>query len=170
MEWIIGAGLTGAALSAAATGAIFRPGRWYETLDKPSWTPPNRLFPIAWTVLYILMTWAAIRVAAGLAEGGFAPGAAGWAAAGLGFWAMQVTLNAMWSPLFFGIRRPRAALTCIGGLWLALAATILCFAQADALAAWLLVPYLAWASYAGALNLSVLRRNGPQAWGLPGAG
>jgi tryptophan-rich sensory protein len=170
MDWIIAVGLVGAAFSAATTGAVFKPGRWYETLDKPSWTPPNMLFPIAWTVLYAMMTYAAFRIASGLAAGDFAVQPAHWAAAGLAFWAMQITLNAMWSPLFFGIRQPRAALVCVGALWIAIAATILCFARVDAIAAGLLIPYLLWASYAGALNLSIMRRNAPQAFGLPGAG
>lgn len=168
MDYLIAAGLLGAAGAAAATGAVFRPGRWYETLDKPSWTPPNALFPIAWTILYAMMTYAAWRVASGLAGGAFAGPDAAAAVAGLGFWAMQITLNAMWSPLFFGIRQARAALRCLVALWLAIAVTLVLFARVDPVAGGLLVPYLIWTSYAGALNRAVLRRNGPECWGRPG--
>lgn len=165
MEWIIAAGFASAACAAGATGAIFRPGEWYESLAKPSWTPPNLLFPIAWTILYILMSIAAWRVASDLADAGADSPASNWAAAGLGFWAAQITLNAMWSPLFFGARRPRAALICIAALWFAIFGAIYCFAHADAASAWLMAPYLAWASFAAALNLAVLRLNPNHAWG-----
>lgn len=166
MDWIIAAGLAGAAASAAATGATFKPGTWYDRLDKPGWTPPKLVFPIAWTILYIAMTYAAWRVATTLAAGE-AGAQAGWGAAGLGFWAMQVTLNAMWSPLFFGERKPRGALACVAFLWLAILATLICFARVDWVAAALLAPYLVWASYAGALNLSILKRNSSEMWGRP---
>ncbi|MEY4696703.1 MAG: hypothetical protein RIT14_1131 [Pseudomonadota bacterium] len=137
--------------AAAATGAMFQPGAWYDDLNKPAWTPPNWLFPVAWTVLYLCMSAAAARVAA-------LPGTG----QALALWSVQIALNTLWTPVFFGLRRMRAGLVVLGLLWLAVAATMIAFFRADTLAGLLFLPYLAWVSVAGALNASVLRRN-PQA-------
>lgn len=168
MDWIILAGFGLSAMGAASTGAVYKPGRWYAELSKPGWTPPNWLFPLAWLVLYILIVVSGWRVASMLAFGGLSAEAAPLAVAGLAFWAAQMTLNALWSPLFFGIRQPAAALVCLVGMWLAIVATLLCFAAVDMTSGLMLVPYLIWVSYAGALNLSILRRNGSENWGLRG--
>ena len=138
----------GATFAAASTGALFPPGDWYAGLDKPSWTPPNWLFPIAWTVLYIAMAVAAARIAA-LPENGLA----------LAIWALQIALNAIWTPYFFGLRRMDLAMVVILCLWLAVAGTLATFLRLDAVAGWLIAPYLVWVSYAAALNFSVWRRN-----------
>jgi tryptophan-rich sensory protein len=134
--------------AAATTGAMFSPGPWYQALKKPSWTPPNWLFPVAWTTLYLLMSAAAARAA--VVEG---------AAFGLAFWAVQIAFNTLWTPVFFGLRRMRAALVIIGFLWLSVAATTLAFFQLDVWAGLMFLPYLAWVTVAGALNLSVVRLN-----------
>jgi tryptophan-rich sensory protein len=136
--------------AAAATGALFSPGDWYKTIDKPRWTPPDWVFPVAWTTLYICMSLAAMRVA----QSGdpSAPQA-------LGFWTIQVTLNALWSPVFFGLRRMRAALIVVALLWLAVAITMLAFFSIDLIAGLLFLPYILWVTIATALNASVLRRN-----------
>lgn len=132
---------------ASITGAVFRPGDWYRRLDKPGWTPPDFLFPLAWGLLYVLMAYAAWRV---------------WAAAGLGLalglWGLQLVLNAGWSAVFFGLKRPSVAFVELIGLWLAIAATIVAFVNIDGIAAWLMAPYLAWVSFAAALNLEIVRR------------
>lgn len=138
----------GACGAAAATGALFSPGEWYEGLDKPGWTPPNWAFPIAWTIMYVCMALAAMRVAP----------LAGSAMA-MGFWAIQVTLNALWSPVFFGLKRMRAALVVVSLMWVAVAATLFSFFRLDTVAGLLFLPYLTWVTIAAALNLSVLRRN-----------
>ncbi|WP_339947705.1 TspO/MBR family protein [uncultured Albimonas sp.] len=163
-EPMIALALAAAAVAAASTGILFQPGEWYRGLVKPRWTPPNIAFPIAWTLLYAMMVIAAFRVAAGLAGGDLPPGAEPFAVVGLCLWAAQIVLNAMWSPIFFGAHRGRAGLVCICALWLAVAATLAAFAGADAVAAALFVPYLAWATYAGALNAAILRLNPPQAF------
>ena len=150
-EPMIALALAAAAVAAASTGILFQPGEWYRGLVKPRWTPPNIAFPIAWTLLYAMMVIAAFRVAAGLAGGDLPPGAEPFAVVGLCLWAAQIVLNAMWSPIFFGAHRGRAGLVCICALWLAVAAA-------------LFVPYLAWATYAGALNAAILRLNPPQAF------
>ena len=134
--------------AAAATGALFSPGEWYRELDKPSWTPPDWLFPVAWTTMYLAMAYAAMRVA-GLPGNGQA----------MALWAAQIALNTLWSPVFFGLRRMRAAMITVAALWLAVAATLLAFWSLDLIAGLLFVPYLLWVTVASALNFSVLRRN-----------
>jgi tryptophan-rich sensory protein len=144
-----------AAFSAAAIGGLATARgvvEWYPTLAKPSWTPPSWLFGPVWTVLYAMMGIAAWRV---------------WVAAGnfrsarreLALWGIQLTLNAHWSIAFFGMRSPGTALVNIGLLWLAILATIVVFARRSRAAAWLLAPYLAWVTFAAALNAAVWRLN-----------
>ena len=168
MDLVILAGLGLAVMGAASTGAIYRPGSWYEGLSKPPWTPPNWLFPVAWMVLYVLMTLAAWRVASTLAGGGFGEAGA-LAMAGLAFWAAQITLNGIWSPRFFGIRRPDAAMIAIAPLWASVLLTTSFFVQVDWVAGLMFVPYVIWTSVAGALNYAILQRNGDEKWGLPDA-
>lgn len=144
-------GFFGACFAFSASGAIFMPGDWYEGLAKPSWNPPNWLFPIAWAVLY-----ATIAVAGWMVwrRAGFAG-----AALPLAIYGVQLLLNAGWSAVFFGLRRPDWAFAEVLLLWLSILATILAFHPVHAGAAWLLVPYLCWVSFAAVLNFSVWRRN-----------
>jgi tryptophan-rich sensory protein len=135
----------------ASTGAMFKPGAWYEALAKPLWTPPNWLFPVAWTILYLMIAVAGWLVwrEAGLAGAGPA----------LTLYFLQLILNAAWSWLFFGLHRMDLAMIDIVALWLAVAATIAAFYAVSLLAALLLVPYLAWVSYAAALNFAIWQAN-----------
>lgn len=151
MDWGLFLTFLAACGGAAATGAMFQPGPWYDALQKPSWTPPNWLFPVAWTTLYLLMSLSAMRVAQ-LPDAGQA----------LAFWAMQIAFNTLWTPVFFGLRRMRAALVVMAFLWLSVAATTLAFWQMDWLAGLMFTPYLLWVSVAGALNFSVWRLNPDQ--------
>lgn len=140
-----------ATVAAATTGAAFRPGDWYEGLSKPAWRPPNWLFGPAWAVFY-----ATIAIAGWLvwrADGLFG------AALPLALWCVQLALNAAWSWFFFGLRRMDLAFVDVVLLWFAIAGTILSFAPVHAGAALLLVPYLAWVTFAAALNLAIWRRN-----------
>lgn len=121
---------------------------WYPSLVKPSWTPPSWVFGPVWTVLYALMAVAAWLVWR----------KAGWCGA-LGMFAVQLALNAAWSPLFFGLHRIGLALADIALLWIAIIATLVAFAKQSPLAAWLLVPYLLWVSFATALNFTLWRLN-----------
>jgi tryptophan-rich sensory protein len=77
----------------------------------------------------------------------------------LGFWTIQITLNALWSPVFFGLRRMRAALVVVSLLWVAVALTTVAFFRIDWIAGLLFLPYVTWVTIASALNASVLRRN-----------
>lgn len=144
-------GFIAAVFVAASMGAVFKPGAWYERLAKPAWRPPNWLFAPVWTALYLMMAVAAWIVW----------GTAGFAGAGLalGAWFVQLTLNLVWTPVFFGLRRPDLGFVVIDALWLAIAATIALFAPVSLLAAALLVPYLAWVTFAAALNLAIWRMN-----------
>ncbi|GGL56034.1 tryptophan-rich sensory protein TspO [Wenxinia marina] len=137
-----------AALAAGATGAAFPPGAWYERLQKPTWVPPNAAFPIVWTVLYVLMAIAGARVA-GEPDSG----------AAMAFWALQIALNALWTPLFFGLRRMQWAMVVMGLLWLAVLGCLIAHWRVDWVSGLMFVPYLAWVTTAGALNWSVLRLN-----------
>ncbi len=130
-------------------GALFRPGEWYRGLDKPSWTPPNVAFPIVWSILYVLMAIAATRVA--VQDG---------SSLALALWGLQICINTLWSSVFFGLRKILMGAVIIGLLWVAVVATTIAFAQLDLIAAALMLPYLAWGTYAFALNVSVWRRNG----------
>ena len=143
----------GASFGAAATGVIFRPGEWYRRLDKPRWQPPDWLFAPVWTVLYAMIALAGWLV---WREMGFAD-----AAVPLTAYAVQLILNAAWTPIFFGLRRPGLAAIEIAMLWASILATIWFFYPVSPAAAGLLVPYLVWVSFAGALNISIWRRNPP---------
>ena len=144
-------GFAGACVLAAASGAAFPPGEWYEQLVKPSWRPPNWLFAPAWTILYLTIAvsgWLVWR------DFGFAA-----AALPLTVYAIQLVLNAAWTPIFFGLHRPDLAFFEIVLLWLSILATIALFYPLNAGAAWLLVPYLAWVTFAAALNLAIWQLN-----------
>jgi translocator protein len=139
-------GLGGYATSSSVTS-------WFPTLVKPAWNPPGWLFGPVWTTLYIMMavamwlvwktdpTWTRIKPAAIL-------------------FGSQLLLNVAWSFLFFGARSPGLALIDIIALWLAIVATIYAFYQHSKWAAWLLIPYLAWVSFASVLNFTIWRLNG----------
>lgn len=144
-------GFIGVCAAAATSGAVFKPGIWYERLVKPSWVPPMWLFPVAWTLLYVMISVSGWMVwkQAGLAG----------ATAAFVIYGVQLALNAGWSALFFGLRRIDLAMIEVGFLWASIAATIAAFAEHSTTAAWLLVPYLAWVSFAAFLNLVMLRLN-----------
>ena len=146
--WLLFGIFLATCFAAGATGALFPPGAWYRTLAKPSWTPPNWLFPVAWTTLYLLIAFSAARVA-------MIPGNG----VAMAFFALQIALNTLWTPVFFGLRRLKGGLVVLAALWLAVAATLVFSYVLDPLAGLLLVPYLAWVTVAGALNLAVWRLN-----------
>jgi translocator protein len=148
---IVLAGWVALCWSAALPGAVFMPGEWYASLQKPSWTPPNWIFGPVWTALYTIMGVAAWVV---WKRGGFArQGKA------LSLFLVQLLFNALWSPLFFGMHSPGLAMADLLLLWLVLAATLAAFWKARPVAGALLVPYLAWVSFAGALNFALWRLN-----------
>lgn len=141
------------ALVAVAASAVTTPNLdpWYSRLDKPGFTPPGWTFGPVWTALYASMAVAAWLVwrAAGLwrARGAFV------------LFAAQLVLNGMWSVIFFGLRAPALALVEITVLWLAILATVIAFWRHSRWAGITLLPYLAWVSFAMAINVGVVRLN-----------
>ena len=121
---------------------------WYATLAKPELSPPNWVFGPVWTALYALMGIAAFLVwEKGLERKG--------ARIALGVFLCQLVLNVAWSMIFFGLRSAGGALFEIALLWLAVLAAIAVFARISKPAAWLLVPYLLWVSFAAYLNYAI---------------
>lgn len=135
----------------AVIGAAFPAPDYYARLDRPSWAPPGWLFGPVWTALYALMGVAAWLVAK---RGGSGTRPA------LGLFGAQLALNAAWTPIFFGLRNPGLALVEIVVLWVAIAATVVAFLARRTAAGALLLPYLAWVSFAAVLNFEIWRRNG----------
>jgi len=138
-------------LSAAMSGAFFRPGDWYAELRKPWWRPPNAAFPIVWTTLYILLTFATWRV--------WTRASGDEAVMAMTAFGVQLVFNAAWSAIFFGMRRMRLALVELVCLWLSIAAMILIYQRTDIWAAALLLPYITWVTIAGVLNWTMIRLN-----------
>ncbi len=135
----------------ALSGAIAPPGEWYRTLAKPAWNPPGWVFGPAWTFLYASMGVAAWLV---------------WGRGGLrarrrelGWFMVQWLLNAIWSPLFFGLHQPGWAFAEILLLGASIAITGLYFARAHLVAGLLFLPYLAWVTFAALLNFTLWRMN-----------
>ncbi|MFN2307903.1 MAG: TspO/MBR family protein [Paracoccaceae bacterium] len=137
-----------ACMGAGTTGAVFPPGAWYVKLEKPSWTPPNWVFPVVWTSIYLLISFAGARVA--MMEG---------SSVALAFWALQGAFATLWTPVFFGLRRLRGALPVIGMLWLAVLGATITHWQVDMWAGLAFVPYLVWTTIATALNWKVAQLN-----------
>jgi translocator protein len=119
-------------------------------LRKPSWTPPSRAFGPVWTVLYAQMAYSAHRVA---------QSSDSRRRRALALWWLQLGLNAAWTPVFFGARRTGAGAVVICTLLPAVAATAVESARVDRPAGLLFAPYLAWSTFAAALNLEIWRRN-----------
>ena len=135
----------------ALTGIFFQPDEWFRRLVKPEWNPPAWLFGPVWTTLYFLIGVAVYRVAR-RSDHPALPAALTW-------FFVQLALNALWSPLFFGLHRPDLALVCIVTLWVAILGTMRAFARITPASAALLVPYLLWVSFATALNAAIWHLN-----------
>jgi len=135
----------GSSLLAGFIGAAFPTGQWYEALNKPPFTPPEWLFAPVWTTLYILMGIAAFLVwRQGLNKGRVR--------IAMALFTVQLALNALWSPIFFGLHLIGAALAEIIMLWAAVIATAACFRIISRQAAVLMYPYVLWVGFAVLLN------------------
>jgi tryptophan-rich sensory protein len=135
--------------AAAAFGARYMPGAWYEALTKPSFNPPNWIFGPVWTVLYIMIALAGWRV--------WESGQRGTA---LAIWVIALALNGAWSFIFFGLQRTGLALADIIALLIAITAFIALTWRHTRSAALLFLPYLAWVAFATVLNYEIWRLNG----------
>ena len=120
---------------------------WYQTLNKPAFNPPDRLFGPVWTALYLMMALAAWRVWRHRQNPGRRPA--------LLLFTIQLVLNLLWSCLFFGLMAVGAALVEIVVLWAAILVTTVRFGRIDRPAGWLMLPYAAWVSFAGVLNAAI---------------
>ena len=134
-------GLSGISTTSAITG-------WYSTLIKPSFNPPNWIFGPAWTLLYILMGISFALIWNKGIEKKEIKNA-------LGIFVFQLILNLSWSFLFFGMQNPAIAFIDIIVLWFAIILTIKKFLPINRTAAYLLIPYLLWVSFASLLNTSI---------------
>jgi translocator protein len=140
-----GTGIVGAAATAVSVSG------WYQTLNKPAWTPPDWVFGPVWSTLYFLMALAAWLV---WRRTGWSTGRAA-----LALFAAQLALNAIWSTLFFNLHSPGIAFVDIILLWVAIGATVWSFGRISALAGCLFVPYLLWVSFAAVLNWAIWTMN-----------
>jgi translocator protein len=134
--------------AASATGVMHKPGPFYAALVKPAWTPPDAIFAPAWALLYVMIALAGWIV---------------WRAQGLGaalwVWLVQLALNAAWPWLMFGRKQINFAMLDIAALWLAIVVFIILAWRVRRSASLLFVPYLAWVSFAAALNFAILHLN-----------
>lgn len=145
------AGFGLATAAAAATGAIWKPDRWFRGLKKPWFQPPNRVFAPIWAGLYTLMAVSGYRVWR-------APSSPQRTTA-LTLWGTQLGLNAAWSWLFFGRHDPKAALLDVGLLQTAVTGYARAAEQVDPASRWLMAPYKAWIGFASMLNAEIVRQN-----------
>ena len=152
-----------AALGSMATAPEI--GGWYRTLAKPEWTPPDWAFGPVWTTLYLMMAvaawlvWRACDGAHAASAEPAVPATSASAAPALTLFVVQLALNVVWSWIFFGMKLPGWAALEIVVLWLAIAATTMLFFRRSPPAGWLMTPYLAWVTYAAALNFAIWRMN-----------
>jgi tryptophan-rich sensory protein len=143
----------GAAAVVAMLGLVMTDlGPWYLDLRMPSWKPPDALFGPAWTLIFACAALA---------------GAYGWRTlrtpaarfALCGYFALNALLNVVWSALFFRLHRPDWALLEVGLLWSSIVVVMATVWRGSPAAVWLLLPYLAWVSFAAVLNLAVVKLN-----------
>jgi tryptophan-rich sensory protein len=142
------------AVVAVCGGLLTDVGPWYESLRFPRLRPPNWLFAPAWTVIFIFIA---------------AAGVTGWEHADswdsrarlIALFAINGVLNVLWTPLFFKLRRPDWALYELLPFWLSILALVVVLARISSLAGLLMVPYLAWVTFAGWLNWRVVELNKP---------
>jgi translocator protein len=134
--------------AAAFVGATFKPGTWHAELVKPAWNPPNWVFAPVWSILYVMIA------------------VAGWLvwkedprSLAMAAWVAQLLFNALWSWIFFGLHRMGLGFADIVLLWVAIAAFVITAWPISMTAALLFIPYWAWVSFAGALNLAMWRLN-----------
>ncbi|MBH5322838.1 TspO/MBR family protein [Aurantiacibacter sediminis] len=143
-----------ALILAAGGGLLTTIGEWYYDLKKPSWQPPDWLFGPAWTTIFALAAWAFVRSWDG-AE------AVGETSLLIALYVINGVANFVWSPMFFTLKRPDWALYEVPILWASVLALVLTLGRYDDLAPWLIVPYLAWVSFATVLNWKIVQLNKP---------
>ncbi len=154
MTWTIIVAALAAIALAGAGGLMTEVGPWYRDLRKPTWQPPDWAFGPAWTLILGMAAWAGVLAWEG------APDARARTIVVLLF-AANALFHFLWSPLFFKWRRPDWALMEVVFLWLSIVALMIGLRPYSETASWLMVPYLAWVTFAAWLNLAIVRLNGP---------
>ncbi|MEM1409175.1 MAG: TspO/MBR family protein [Pseudomonadota bacterium] len=135
-------------------GALTQIGPWYEGLTKPSWNPPNWLFPPVWTTIYALIVTAVVRTWPSLET-------TDARLIFMALFAVNILLNVAWSGLFFTLQRPDWSFVELLALWLSILALVLFMGAQDRVAGFLMLPYLVWVAFAGWLNFVIVRLNAP---------
>ena len=125
---------------------------WYQTINKPSWNPPGWIFGPVWTTLYVMMGVALFFVWKSDVNEQLKRSA-------ITLFAIQLVLNFFWSFIFFNQHQPGWALVEIIVMWVFILLTIFSFAPISKTAAWLLVPYISWVSFATILNYTIWKLN-----------
>lgn len=146
---IVGCELVGLAATPFTISSI---STWYETLNKPVFSPPNFIFGPVWTSLYFLMGISAFLVWEKGLHKKIVKNA-------LMYFLIQLALNFFWSAIFFGLHLPLLAFVDIIALWIFILITIIKFTKISKTASYLLIPYLLWVSFAALLNLSIVLLN-----------
>ena len=154
MHWSLIVALLGAIALAGAGGLATQIGPWYRNLRKPSWQPPDWLFGPAWTVILGLAAWSASLAWDAAPDAGLRTKV-------VVLFGVNALFHFAWSPLFFRWHRPDWALYEVTFLWTSVLALVIGTAPLSPLASWLVVPYLAWVTFAAYLNLTVVRLNRP---------
>jgi translocator protein len=152
LKLIISVGLTLLVGFSSSFFTVTEIGSWYQTIQKPSWNPPNWIFGPVWTTLYVLMGISFFLI---------------WRSEKAGkikriaviLFTIQLVLNFFWSFIFFNQHQIGIAFAEITALWLMILFTILAFARISKPAAWLLVPYISWVSFAAILNFTIWQLN-----------
>ena len=145
----------GVAVFLGGFGGLMTPiGPWYRSLKKPSWQPPDWLFGPAWTVILGLAAWSAVIAWRA------APDAAARVSVVILF-GVNALCHALWSPLFFKLRRPDLALIEVVFLWASLVALVAGLWPISHAASLMIAPYLLWVSFAAFLNRAIVRLNRP---------
>jgi len=127
----------------SVSGMQFQPGEWYAHLIKPGWTPPNWIFPVAWSLLYLM-----IAVAGWIIFSEFSPPLKT-------LWVAQLVLNGLWSWIFFGMHSTRLAFIDILGMFICIAVIVWLARKISRIVVWLMMPYLVWVGYASTLNAAI---------------
>ncbi|POR43743.1 TspO/MBR family protein [Methylobacterium sp. V23] len=158
LPWRLAVAILPVALTAVLGSAATEPNieGWYAGLTKPSFNPPNWAFPVAWTILYAMIAVSAFRLLGAKPRGG--PTLGPWRLA-LAAFAVQLALNAAWTPTFFAAHALGAALVVSAAMWVMILWTIRLSWRFDRAAAWLLVPYAAWVGFATVLTGAIWRLN-----------
>jgi len=143
-----------AIVTASAGALVTELGPWYQGLRFPPWKPPDLLFGPAWTLIFSLIALSGVTAWRAEGDRRFRLGL-------VAMFTLNGVLNVLWSAFFFHFRRPDWALVEVALLWLSILLLILVLGRLSGSAAWLLVPYLAWVSFAAALTWSVVQLNAP---------